>query len=99
MATKRILVPFDISEYSLDASNEAIELARLFGGSITFIHIVEPEPQYDIVYDLPQAEREVKDEITAKVMDGFHRSQRNVIARMSFIRWRCCLTGIPLQKQ
>jgi nucleotide-binding universal stress UspA family protein len=48
MATKRILVPFDISEYSLDASNEAIELARLFGVSITFIHIVQPEPQYDI---------------------------------------------------
>jgi nucleotide-binding universal stress UspA family protein len=71
MPTKRILVPFDISEYSLDASNEAIELAKLFGGSITFIHIVEPEPYYDTVYDLPQAEREVKDEITAKVNGWF----------------------------
>jgi nucleotide-binding universal stress UspA family protein len=71
MTAKRILVPFDISEYSLYASNEAIELAKLFGGSITFIHIVEPGPYYDTVYDLPQAEREVKDEITAKVNGWF----------------------------
>jgi hypothetical protein len=47
----RILVPFDISQYSLDASNEAIELAKLFGVSITFIHIVESEPYYDTVYE------------------------------------------------
>jgi nucleotide-binding universal stress UspA family protein len=71
MVTKRILVPFDISEYSLDASSEAIELAKLLDANITFIHLVEPEPYYDIVYDLPQAEREVKDEITTKVNRWF----------------------------
>jgi hypothetical protein len=37
MVIKRILVPFDISEYSLDASKEAVELAESFGASITFI--------------------------------------------------------------
>jgi nucleotide-binding universal stress UspA family protein len=47
MVIKRILVPFDISEYSLDASKEAIELAESFGASVTFIHIVEPEPSSD----------------------------------------------------
>lgn len=67
MVVKKILVPFDISEYSLDASNEAIQLAEPLGASITFIHIVEPEPYFDKVYDLPQAELEVNDEITAKV--------------------------------
>ncbi len=67
----RILVPFDISQYSLDASNEAVELAKVFGVSITFIHIVEPEPYYDIVYESLPAEREVKDEITAKVNQWF----------------------------
>jgi len=67
----RILVPFDISQYSLDASNEAIELAKLFGVSITFIHVVESEPYYDIVYESLPAEREVKDEITAKVNQWF----------------------------
>jgi nucleotide-binding universal stress UspA family protein len=71
MVSRRILVPFDISQYSLDASNEAIEIAQSVGGSITFIHIVEPEPYYDIVYELPQAEREVKDEITTKVNGWF----------------------------
>jgi nucleotide-binding universal stress UspA family protein len=76
MTAKRILVPFDISAYSLYASNEAIELAKLFGGSITFIHIVEPEPYYDTVYDLPQAEREVKDEITAKVNGWFSQLKK-----------------------
>ena len=44
MVVKKILVPFDISEYSLDASNEAIQLAEPLGASITYIHIVEPEP-------------------------------------------------------
>jgi nucleotide-binding universal stress UspA family protein len=68
---KRILVPFDISEYSRDASDEAIELAKLFGGSISFIHIVEPHPYYDPVYDFPQAQRQVKDEITAKINEWF----------------------------
>jgi nucleotide-binding universal stress UspA family protein len=68
---KRILVPFDISYYSLDASNEAIEVAGSFGVRIAFIHIVEPEPYYDIAYDSLPAEREVKDEITAKVNEWF----------------------------
>lgn len=67
-------MPFDISQYSLDASNEAIELAKVFGVSITFIHIVEPDPYYassEVLYDSSQAEREVKDEITAKVNQWF----------------------------
>ncbi|MDQ3837035.1 MAG: universal stress protein [Thermoproteota archaeon] len=68
---KRILVPFDISHYSLDASNEAIELAKYYNANIAFIHIVEPEPYYDITYDSLEAEREVKDEITAKVNEWF----------------------------
>jgi nucleotide-binding universal stress UspA family protein len=83
-------VPFDISHYSLDASNEAIELAKVFGGSITFIHIVEPEPYIDKVYDLPQSEREVKDEITAKVNEWFSQvaekcDSKNVLYRMEIL--------------
>jgi nucleotide-binding universal stress UspA family protein len=61
MVIKRILVPFDISEYSLDASNEAIELAESFGASITFIHIVEPGPSSDMLYDWQAADRQVED--------------------------------------
>ena len=99
MVVKKILVPFDISEYSLDASNEAIQLAEPLGASITFIHIVEPEPYFDKVYDLPQAELEVKDEITAKVMDGSLRSWKNVVARRSFVLWRYYLTEVLLLKQ
>ena len=63
MVIKRILVPFDISEYSLDASNQAIELAESFGASITFIHIVEPGPSSDMLYDWQAADRQVEDEI------------------------------------
>jgi nucleotide-binding universal stress UspA family protein len=63
MVIKRILVPFDISEYSLDASKEAIELAESFGASVTFIHIVEPEPSSDLLYDWQAADRQVEDEI------------------------------------
>jgi nucleotide-binding universal stress UspA family protein len=63
MAIEKILVPFDISEYSLDASNEAIELAKSFGASITFIHIVEPDPHSDSLYDWQAADRQVEDEI------------------------------------
>ena len=39
MVPERILVPFDISEYSPNAANQAIELAEAIGASITFIHI------------------------------------------------------------
>jgi nucleotide-binding universal stress UspA family protein len=86
----RILVPFDISQYSLDASNEAVELAKLFGVSITFIHIVEPEPYIDKIYDLPQSEREVKDEITAKVSGWFSQvaekcNSKNVLYTMEIL--------------
>ena len=63
MVTERILVPFDISKYSLDAANEAIELAELFGASITFIHIVEPEPYSDLAYDSQTADAKVEEEI------------------------------------
>jgi universal stress protein A len=63
MLIKKILVPFDISEYSLDVSNEAIELAKLSGASITFIHIVEPHPSSDLLYDWQEADRQVEDEI------------------------------------
>lgn len=55
MVVKKILVPFDILKYSLDASKEAVELAESLGASMIFIHIVEPEPYIDKVYDLPQA--------------------------------------------
>jgi|SRR3712207_6467512 len=90
MVSRRILVPFDISQYSLDASNEAIEIAQSVGGSITFIHIVEPDPDYDIVYDLSQAEREVKDEINTKVNAWFSQiaekcSSKNVHYTMEIL--------------
>lgn len=86
----RILVPFDISQYSLDASNEAIELAKVFGASITFIHVVEPEPYIDKVYDFPQSEREAKDEITAKVNGWFSQvaekcNNKNVLCTMEIL--------------
>ncbi len=74
MVIKKILVPFDISEYSLDTSNEAIELTESLGASIIFIRLVGPELYIDKVYDLPQAEREVKDEITAKVNGWFSQA-------------------------
>jgi hypothetical protein len=48
---------------------------------------------------LPQAEREVKDEITAKVMDGSLRSRKNVVARRSFVVWKYYLTEVLLLKQ
>ncbi len=63
MVIKKILVPFDISEYSLDASKEAIELAQSLGASITFIHIVESEPYSDLFYDSQAADSRVEDEI------------------------------------
>ena len=65
MAVEKILLPFDISDYSLDASNEAIELAKFYGASIAFIHIVEPDPSgSDIVYDSEAANEQVEEEIT-----------------------------------
>jgi nucleotide-binding universal stress UspA family protein len=53
--SKKILVPFDLSDYSLSAANETIELAGSFNGNATFIHIVEPESYPEITYDSPAA--------------------------------------------
>jgi nucleotide-binding universal stress UspA family protein len=63
MSIKRILVPFDISDHSFEASNEAIEYAKSSGASINFIHIVDPKPYNDLVYDSPQADAMVEDEM------------------------------------
>ena len=52
-----------MSNYSLAAANEAIELAKLSEGSITFIHVVGPEPYKDELYDSSPADRQVEDEI------------------------------------
>lgn len=69
---KRILVPFDMSKYSLEAANEAIELAKLSEGNIiTFLHVVEPEPAHDEVYDSSLADRQREDEITAAASRWF----------------------------
>ena len=42
MNVQRILVPIDGSELSLRAADTAVELARHFGASITFLTVVEP---------------------------------------------------------
>ena len=52
-----------MSNYSLAAANEAIELAKLSEGSTTFIHVVGPEPYNDELYDSSPADRQVEDEI------------------------------------
>ena len=97
MVTKRILVPFDISEYSLDAANEAIELAELFGASITFIHIVESEPYSDLVYDSQAADRKVEEEIREAANKWFSQvaevcSQKKVTNNMEILFDRGAVT-------
>ena len=99
---KRILVPFDLSEYSLDASNEAIELAKLFGGGsgITFVHVLEPNPYQaysDVLYDTSEAERAVEDEIVAKVNEWFSQvaercDSNNVPSTMDILFGRGSIT-------
>ena len=42
--TKRILLPVDGSEYSMDAAVQAVELARIAGGSIVLLHCHRPVP-------------------------------------------------------
>lgn len=78
MVPERILVPFDISEYSFDAANQAIELAKAFGASITFIHIVESEPYSDLVYDSQRADGRVEEEIRESANKWFFPSSRNM---------------------
>lgn len=63
MVGPRIVVPFDISDYSRAAAKEAIWLAKSLGGTTIFIHIVESEPYHDPIYDAPAADRLIEDEI------------------------------------
>lgn len=41
---KRILLPVDGSEYSMDAAVQAVELARISDGSIVLLHCHRPVP-------------------------------------------------------
>jgi nucleotide-binding universal stress UspA family protein len=90
MVIKSILVPFDISDYSLEASNEAIEFAKSSGASINFIHIVDPQPYNDMVYDSPQADTVVEDEIKENTNKWFSKvadkcAQSNVPNKMEML--------------
>lgn len=50
---KKILVPVDGSDASKKAAAQALELARIYGGSVTFLTVVEIEG--DIAYGNPMA--------------------------------------------
>lgn len=41
---KRILLPVDGSEYSMDAAVQAVELARIANGSVVLLHCHRPVP-------------------------------------------------------
>jgi universal stress protein A len=42
LAVKRILVPIDFSEYSLNALQYAVRFAKHFGSELILLHVVEP---------------------------------------------------------
>ncbi|HKQ79985.1 MAG TPA: universal stress protein [Blastocatellia bacterium] len=44
MAFKRILCAVDFSETSVEAFQQAVELARLFGGRLYVLHVIEARP-------------------------------------------------------
>lgn len=97
MVIERILVPFDISDYSLDSSKEAIELAKLSGANINFIHIVDPEPYNDMVYDSPAADNVVEDEMRENTNKWFSKvaelcSQNKVPNKMEILFERGSVT-------
>jgi len=48
---KKILVPVDGSDASKKAAAQALELARLYGGSVTFLTVVEVDG--DVIYGNP----------------------------------------------
>lgn len=61
----RIVVPFDISDYSKMAAHEAIRIAKSLDGSAIFIHIVEPDPYHGMLYTSPSPDVVVENEIDA----------------------------------
>ena len=67
----RIIVPFDISEYSRAAAKEAIALAQPLNGSVDFIHIVEEEPAHEIMYTSVSADKLVENEIAETAREWY----------------------------
>jgi nucleotide-binding universal stress UspA family protein len=49
MAFDKILVPVDFSEHSSEATRTAIDVAKRYGGSVTFLHVYQP-----VTYVLPE---------------------------------------------
>ncbi len=68
---KKILVPIDGSNYSIDAARYAIELAKLQKAEINFIHIIEPLP-YGVDYLGPTFDQYSKD-VTNQVQSWFSK--------------------------
>lgn len=86
----RIIVPFDISEYSRLAAEEAISLAQPLKGSIVFVHIVESEPSHELMYTSVSADREVEDEIAETARKWYSQfdlqcHERDIPAEMHLI--------------
>lgn len=78
MKIKRILVPTDFSEHSLDALKYAIELAREHGSELVLVHIVEPLPYGVARWNEPTKLLEHYREVASSDLESFEKEAKKL---------------------
>ncbi len=85
VSIKKILVPFDFSQYSSNALREAISIAKVFSAKIELIHVITPVyaavsdnlvPGYDVFYN--KLMRKAKDELMSIAKEVERKNTINV---------------------
>lgn len=67
---RHILVPVDFSDYSLEALEYAVQVAKLFGAAVTLLHVLEPS-SYGLDFTLSHAaeEHKVRERLERRLAD------------------------------
>jgi len=78
MTFKKILLPFDGSEYSIHASNFALDLAKQYGAEVTIVHCYEwhgnmPEVPETLISDLKANLKKEAESVVKKAQGLFEK--------------------------
>lgn len=72
MAIRRVLVAVDGSKPSVDASDQAIDLAKRYGAELIVLYVISPDTRYNYLEDVitPRLPRALKDVVMIAMQKG-----------------------------
>jgi nucleotide-binding universal stress UspA family protein len=72
LAIRRVLVAVDGSKPSVDASDQAIDLAKRYGAELIVLYVISPDTRYNYLEDVitPRLPRALKDVVMIAMQKG-----------------------------